>query len=346
MGDDGGKSPVESMGDILVALQKHYPGMSQVVRDQYQPNADAELNLINKYTPKYAEAQYNNMDTWGRKLASLGRDLASEEQLGAAETEAKVAAGPGRELARTAKDLQEEIDPEYFKQRQAQSNALDRLEAATDPTKLTGDETEAVARGLGRTMYSVPSAQNATRAALTFGDRLKDKRAEYRSLIDTRTSALPAMKSGLEGFAAATKRSVTPNVGLQNYTGLQQPGQQQSNQVFGQFMQPAGQAMAINMSKQASDWDKYNMGVGAVGNTLGVVGKLAGGIMGGVCWIARAAYGERDPRWLQFRTWLYTKAPRWLFVWYMKNGREFAECVKASPLLAGIVRKLMNLVIA
>ena len=346
MGDDGGKSPQESMGDILQALQKHYPGMSKVVRDQFGPNADAELNLVEKYSPKFAEAQYKNMDTWGRKLAALGRDLAGEEQMGAAETEAKVAAGPGRELARTAKELQTEIDPEFFKQRQAQSNALDKLEAATDPTKLTGDEQESVARGLGRTMYSVPSAQNATRAAMTFGDRLKEKRAEYRSLIDTRTSALPAMKSGLEGFAAATKRSVTPNVGLQNYTGLQQPGQQQSNSVFGQFMQPAGSAMAINMGKEASDWDKYNMGVGAVGNTLGVVGKLAGGIMGGVCWIARAAYGETDPRWIMFRSWLYNKAPQWFFNWYLKNGEEFAESVKASPLLAKMVRGLMNLVIA
>lgn len=181
---------------------------------------------------------------------------------------------------------------------------------------------------------------------MTFGDRLKEKRAEYRSLIDTRTSALPEMKSGLEGFAAATKRSVTPNVGLQNYTGLQQPGQRQSNYVFGQFMQPAGSAMAINMGKEASDWDKYNMGVGAVGNTLGVVGKLAGGIMGGVCWIARAAYGETDPRWIMFRSWLYNKAPQWFFNWYLKNGEEFAESVKASPLLAKMVRGLMNLVIA
>lgn len=345
MGDDGGKDVQESMGDILVAMQKHFPSMSQQVRDQYEPNADAELNLVRKYSPEFAEAQYDNMNTWGRKLAELGRDLGREEQIGAAKTEADVAEGEGKRLNKAAKDLQMEQDPEFYQQREAQAKSLDKLDAAMDPTKLTPGEEEAISRGIGRTMYSVPSASGATRAAMTFGDRLAKKRAEYGSFINTRTAALPAMKSGIEGFNAATRRSVVPNVGLGNYTGLQQPGQAQSNSTFGQFMQPATQAMSINMQKQASDWDKYKAGVGAVGDTLGVVGKIAGGVMGGMCWVARAAFGEDDPRWLQFREWLYHNAPLWLFKWYANNGESFAVYVRRSPLLAGIVRKLMSLVI-
>jgi len=278
MGDDGGKDVQESMGDILVAMQKHFPSMSQQVRDQYEPNADAELSLVRKYSPKFAEAQYDNMSTWGRKLAELGRDLSREEQIGAAKTEADVAEGEGKRLNKAAKDLQMEQDPEFYAQREAQAKSLDKLEASMDPTKLTPGEEEAVARGLGRTMYSVPSASGSTRAAMTFGDRLAKKRAEYGSFINTRTAALPAMKSGIEGFSAATRRSVVPNVGLGNYTGLQQPGQAQSNSTFGQFMQPANAAMQINMKNQQSDWDKLSTGFGSVGSVLGSVGRVAGGV--------------------------------------------------------------------
>ncbi len=278
MGDDGGKDVQESMGDILVAMQKHFPSMSEQVRDQYEPNADAELSLVRKYSPKFAEAQYDNMSTWGRKLAELGRDLSREEQIGAAKTEADVAEGEGKRLSKAAKDLQMEQDPEFYAQREAQAKSLDKLEASMDPTKLTPGEEEAVARGLGRTMYSVPSASGSTRAAMTFGDRLAKKRAEYGSFINTRTAALPAMKSGIEGFSAATRRSVVPNVGLGNYTGLQQPGQAQSNSTFGQFMQPANAAMQINMKNQQSDWDKLSTGFGSVGSVLGSVGRVAGGV--------------------------------------------------------------------
>jgi len=345
MGDDGGKSPTESMGDVLMAMQKNYPGLAQVVRDQFKPNADAELNLAKEYSPKFAEVQYDNMSTWGRKLAELGRDLSAEEQKGAAKTEADVADTEGRRLNTIAKELQQEQDPEFYRQREQQSMSLDKLEGAMDPTTLTPGEQEQISRGLGRTMYGVPSGQNTIRAAQSFGDKLTRKRAEYKSLIDSRTAALPSMKSGLEGFAAATKRSVMPNVGLGNYTGLQQPGQQQANSVFGQTMPVAGTAMGINMQKDISDWDKYSKGVGAVGDTLGVVGKLAGGIMGGMCWVARAAFGESNPEWLLFRKWLLEQGPLWLVDLYYKHGEAFAKLVEASPLLAKIVRFFMRLAI-
>lgn len=280
MGDDGGKDVHEGLGDIVVALRKWYAPMMEVMRSQYEPNAQAELDLAKKFSPEYGKLQIGLMDTVGRELAAKGRELAREEQLGASETEALVAEGPGKRLAAAARSLQEGIDPEYFAQRAAQSRALDKAESAIDPNKLTAGETEAISRGLGRTAYSVPSPGESWKNASAFGSALARRRAEYNNLINTRTSAMPGLRSGLEGFSAATKRSVTPNFGLQNYTGIQTPGLQQSNFGFGQFMAPANAAMQINMNKQASDWDKYNQGVGAVGNTLGVVGQIAGGVMG------------------------------------------------------------------
>lgn len=49
------------------------------------------------------------------------------------------------------------------------------------------------------------------------------------------------------------------------------------------------------------------------------------------CWVAREVYGENNPKWMQFRTWMFTQAPGWFFRWYMDNGEKFAEWLKRHP---------------
>lgn len=344
MGDDGGKDVHEGIGDIIVALDKYYPKMAEVVRGQYGANADAELGLAEKYSPGFAKVQYDTLSKWGDKLASLGRGYSRDEQLGAANTEADIAEGPGRRLANMELELAKQDDPEYFEQRAATSKDLNRLRTLVDPERLTNGETEEVSRGLGRSAYGVASPATSWKGAMAFGDRLAKKRDEYGRIIDRATTAMPGMKSGLDGFKSATQRTTSPNFGLANYTGLQQPGITQSNNIFGQFMQPANAAMQINMNKQASDWDKYNQGLSAVGNTIGTVAKVAA-MVGGMCWVARAVYGETDGKWLIFRTWLMNQAPDWFQKLYMTYGERFAVYVKRYPWLKKIVKYFMDKVV-
>lgn len=60
------------------------------------------------------------------------------------------------------------------------------------------------------------------------------------------------------------------------------------------------------------------------------------------CWVARAAYGPGDARWLRFRWWLFTRSPEWLWSCYGRNGEVLAHGLERVPLLKPITRWLMN----
>ena len=40
------------------------------------------------------------------------------------------------------------------------------------------------------------------------------------------------------------------------------------------------------------------------------------------CWVARAAFGETDIRWLIFRSWLLEDAPVWFRRLYIRQGER------------------------
>jgi hypothetical protein len=63
------------------------------------------------------------------------------------------------------------------------------------------------------------------------------------------------------------------------------------------------------------------------------------------CWVARAAYGERNPKWLEFRTWITTQAPKIILDTYVKYGERFAEYITDKPVLKFLIRKLMDTIL-
>lgn len=60
------------------------------------------------------------------------------------------------------------------------------------------------------------------------------------------------------------------------------------------------------------------------------------------CWVARAVYGESNPRWLLFRDWLSFDAPAWLRRGYVRHGEGLAAVVRRSSLLRRVLRPLMD----
>jgi hypothetical protein len=69
------------------------------------------------------------------------------------------------------------------------------------------------------------------------------------------------------------------------------------------------------------------------------------------CWVARAAFGEADIRWMIFRSWLLEDAPlwfRWLYISYGEligswlSGRESARSVVRALMMPAINRKLRS----
>jgi hypothetical protein len=67
------------------------------------------------------------------------------------------------------------------------------------------------------------------------------------------------------------------------------------------------------------------------------------------CWVARAAFGEADIRWVIFRAWLVDDAPIWFRRLYIRygeligswlSGRENARLVVRALMMPAINRKL------
>jgi hypothetical protein len=60
-----------------------------------------------------------------------------------------------------------------------------------------------------------------------------------------------------------------------------------------------------------------------------------------VCWVARAAFGESDIRWMIFREWLYADAPAWFRKLYLRHGEAVGCWLEDHPQMKGAVRFLM-----
>jgi hypothetical protein len=69
--------------------------------------------------------------------------------------------------------------------------------------------------------------------------------------------------------------------------------------------------------------------------------KDVSGVPTGGCWIARAAFGESDIRWMIFRAWLIEDAPAGMRRLYFRYGEAIGAWVSNRPLARSIVRVLM-----
>jgi hypothetical protein len=71
------------------------------------------------------------------------------------------------------------------------------------------------------------------------------------------------------------------------------------------------------------------------------LGKMAapGGFF---CWVAREVYGAENPKWLQFREWMLTKASDNLRNFYIEYGERIAESIRNKPKIKSIIRKWMD----
>tara|TARA_R110002096_G_scaffold51610_16_gene134891 strand:+ start:1154 stop:2188 length:1035 start_codon:yes stop_codon:yes gene_type:complete len=77
---------------------------------------------------------------------------------------------------------------------------------------------------------------------------------------------------------------------------------------------------------------------------LGMAGGLAGqlGSAAMLCWVAREVYGAENPRWLLFRKWMLTQAPKWLLGLYLKFGARFADWLKGRDRTKAVIRNWMD----
>jgi hypothetical protein len=79
------------------------------------------------------------------------------------------------------------------------------------------------------------------------------------------------------------------------------------------------------------------------GPVLANVTAASQAVSGGLkpCWVARAAFGETDIRWMIFRAWLLDDAPLWFRRLYIRYGESVGAWVAVRASARRVVRALM-----
>ena len=114
----------------------------------------------------------------------------------------------------------------------------------------------------------------------------------------------------------------------------QAPGQAAGAQLYGQGY---GQAAA---TQYAGAQNAANLNAGFLSSLISSAAGGFGNLFS--CWVAREVYGIDNPKWVIFREWLYTNAPKWFLKLYEKHGEQFAKFISNKPMLKSIIRKWMD----
>ena len=69
--------------------------------------------------------------------------------------------------------------------------------------------------------------------------------------------------------------------------------------------------------------------------------SVSGSIPSDSCWVARAAFGETDIRWMIFRAWLLEDAPLWFRRLYLRHGESIGAWLAGRAGARRVVRSLM-----
>lgn len=240
---------------MMQALRNNLPQIIDVLNSQGPKTAQAQLGTQQAVQPGYA-------------------DLYNANQLASAQTEANVAGGPGAQLVSLADKYQQQLDPQYYAARGNLGNAINTYLTSYDPTKLTPTEEAQISRGINATTGPVtPSNMNTIRNAQTFGSAGTQRWQNFGDAITKASTALPQLRSGMNGFNIATQRGqnnqaneATNNAFNANY-GF-------ANNYLGNIT--SAMNTALNKKPIKDPFDMAMSASGTLGNVVGAGTKVAG----------------------------------------------------------------------
>ena len=343
-----------TMANNVKAVTDLLPHLSKAVAGQIIPQAQAKLAAAKATSPGYNELMVDLFRKFGPQLSEIGNAISRQDALAKAATDRDVLAGPGKELVQQALETAKIYDPEYFKTREAASARLNELLGSINlGSGLSGSERAEIERaqaqeGGRRGTYNTPSNIDAVSNAMQFGqagfNRLNQNRSALSSAIANATAALPSFKSGVDVFQVATGKPSAPNVGNDKFTGINNSFDDASSLasgLLGHTVSTEQNQAQIALQKELNkkDWADY---MNQVTSSISDIGGIMGGAMT-MCWIARRAFGNDNPKWLLFRHWLLTKAPEKLHSFYTKYGEKIAD--KMTDKQAERCREMMSTIL-
>ena len=222
------------------------------------------------------------------------------------------------------------------------------------------------AAGEQRKLARYGAAQQFLGSGLSTGDALKADIAFRDALRQNRLGAAANFIGGGPSIAnLAGARTAQQQGAMQSYIQANQPlpgGFNQQPSTAANFYQTVDQQIPVQLTnafnqlyRSQADYgaSTYGAQVGALsrqetgsqafgniasglGNMFSFSGKLP------FCWVAREVYGEDNPKWLQFREWMLTKASDNLRNFYIEYGERIAESIRNKPRIKTIIRKWMD----
>lgn len=210
----GGGSPSvnESTSAMMQALAAYAPAAIKAISDTAPGVARQQLAITKELAPQQAAFDNELYATYGPEANRIGSEIEAQRQMAASESELALARGPGQGLIREADLGQRILDPEFYRNREALSQAMDayykQANAALNPT-----ENEETLRILAREGPLPDSALRTQRNLQAFGDRATDKWMKLGQALTQSSAALPNMRSGINAFEVATRRPLYSNTG-------------------------------------------------------------------------------------------------------------------------------------
>jgi len=144
--------------------------------------------------------------------------------------------------------------------------------------------------------------------------------SQFGQLRSAQVGAAPFVNAQIQGATM-----LDPNAGALAAQFAQQSFGTQAN-IYGSQLQ--------YKASQGNPWME------GLGMAAGLGGQLGSAAM--LCWVARAVYGEDNPRWLKFREWVLTKAPERFRKLYLERGQRIAEMLRGRPDLIPGLREWMD----
>ena len=154
-----------------------------------------------------------------------------------------------------------------------------------------------------------------------------------QGLIDASLSRANSFTSQLGGLAESEQNR--RNMLLSQALGLSTGGVTGAMQGLGNVSSLKAQSNAQETAMQQAQMQQDTAKAGEAGEMIGLAVKM------GMCWVARAVYGDDNPRWIDFYYWKENSAPAWFRFLYNSFGRYFAMLIYGERMKA-IIRRWMD----
>lgn len=153
---------------------------------------------------------------------------------------------------------------------------------------------------------------------------------------------LNASKTTTSGEFAGGQTANNPYMYVDPMAGFR--GAQNATNLYGSEADYLAKTYGAYVSAQATTNAANSLPnyLSAGGDILKGAGSLGGTSGFFACWVAREVYGVDNPRWIEFREWMFGEAPKWLSNLYLRFGERIAEFIRNKPTIKNIIRNWMD----